>query len=299
VTTALLKEEGAIARLLRVLWVVVPIEAAFGVLALAAYGAHLSAFGVQINESGFPMAYGTQWEANIFGSYLLGNFFVLLGDYIRGKRSTLRGAALVVVLLGVGVSLTRTVWLALVLCGILFFLLNLRLRKTSLHLLAIFAAVPAVLLAGLVVGSATPFAGRLMDLVNLQSSSASGRFVWFGAALRDWQAHPILGNGTGSFNFNAVPGQPHPWLPNLFLLTLHDTGIVGLAVLVWLLWRFYRTVLPSIREGNPDAVVAAGGVAGFTGMMLAFQMTTGFWFSYPWIVAAVAMAAANRTNAST
>lgn len=272
----------------RVLWIVTPIEAAIGILAMILYAAHVTSYGIQINEGGFPMAYGTQWEANIFGSFLLGNFMVLLGDYVHRRRGWLHAFALLVVVLGIGVSMTRTVWMALIVSIILFAVLARRARRST-SLARIVLAISVVVLLGLIVGSATPLAGRLMGLLDLQSSSASGRFVWFAAALQDWKSHPILGNGTGSFNFNAVPGQPHPWLPNLFLLTLHDTGVVGVLALVAVIVIFYRTALHGIRPENDQALLVAGATAGFTGLLLAFQLTTGFWFAYPWIVAAIAI----------
>lgn len=288
VASALFWRRDALRLALRVLWIVTPIEAAVGVLAMVLFAAHVSSYGIQINEGGFPMAYGTQWEANIFGSFLLGNFLVLLGDYVNNHRRGLYTFALFIVVLGIGVSMTRTVWLALIVSIVLFALLARRARRTT-SLARIVLAIPVVVLLGLIVGSATPLAGRLLGLLDLQSSSASGRFVWFSVALQEWKTHPILGNGTGSFNYNPVPGQPHPWLPNLFLLTLHDTGIIGLLALLAVIVLFYRAALRGIPPENDQAVLVAGATAGFTGLLLAFQMTTGFWFAYPWIVAAIAI----------
>jgi hypothetical protein len=33
-------------------------------------------------------------------------------------------------------------------------------------------------------------------------------------------------------------------------------------------------------------------MAGFASLLVAFQATTGFWFAYPWILAAIGLAAA-------
>ncbi len=289
VAAALLWRRDNFRLAVQTLWIVTTLEAAIGILAMIIFAAHISPYGVQINEGGFPMAYGTEWEANIFGSYLLGNFFVLLGDYVNGRRGYLYTLALMIVVLGIGVSMTRTVWLALILCLILFVFLARRARRSASSLGRILIAIPVVAVLGLIAGSATPLAGRLLGLLNLQSSSASGRFVWFNVALQEWKSHPILGNGTGSFNYNAVPGQPHPWLPNLFLLTLHDTGVIGLAALLAAIILFYRAAWKGIRPENDRALLVAGAIAGFTGLLLAFQMTTGFWFAYPWMVAAIAI----------
>lgn len=298
VAAALLWRHDNLRLAVKTLWIVTTLEAIVGILAMVLFAAHVTAYGVQINEGGFPMAYGTEWEANIFGSYLLGNFFVLLGDYVNGRRGPLHTLALLIVVIGIGVSMTRTVWMALIVCLILFLLLARRARRSTSSLGRVLLAIPVVVILGLIVGSATPLAGRMLDLLNLQSSSASGRFVWFNVALQEWKSHPILGNGTGSFNYNAVPGQPHPWLPNLFLLTLHDTGVIGLAALLAAIVVFYRTAWQGIRPENEQALLVAGATAGFTGLMLAFQMTTGFWFAYPWIVAAIAIRGSRQETAA-
>jgi O-antigen ligase len=292
VVIALLPSRGAIDRALRLLWVTTVAEAVIGLLCLIAYIGHLTSYGVQQGDFGLPMVYGTQYEANIFGSFLLGNFFLLLADYLRGRRSAFHAIGLVLVLAGVVASMTRTVWLGLLLGLLLFAACALRLRGQARILLPVMAAVPVLAIVGLVLGSATPFAGRLFDLVNLQSSSAFGRLVIFHAALSDWHHHVLLGSGTGSFNFGAAPGQPHPWLPSLFLLTLHDTGIIGLVILALLLFAFYRTMVAALRRGGELALVAAGAMSGFSALLLAFQTTTGFWFAYPWIVAGIGVAAA-------
>lgn len=296
VVVAMLWNGRQLAPALRALWVVTVGEAALGLALAGMYVVHLSTFGIQFDPFGLPMVFGTQWEANIFGSYLLGNFFLLLADYFAHHRSRWYLAGLMLIVAGIGVSMTRTVWLALILGALLFGLLLARARHAHFNILPIFAAVSLLALGGLILGSATPLAGRLADLINLQSSSASGRIIWFEAALSDWVHHPLLGSGTGSFNYGAVPGAPHPWLPNLFLLTLHDTGLIGLAILILLLASFYRYVLPTLRTSGPAATLAAGAVTGVSVLVLAFQTTSGFWFAYPWILVGLGVAIARQTR---
>ena len=292
VVTALIKNRRNLETAIKTLWVITVIEAALGIMLLLAFVAHLSAYGVQIGDFGLPMAYGTAWEANIFGSFLLGNFFLLLGDYAGGHRSALHSLGLILVVAGIGVSMTRTVWLAFVLGSLLFVAMASRAHGVRTKLFPILAGAPMLALAALVVGSATPLAGRLFDVVNLHSSSAAGRFVIFNAALADWRRHPLFGTGTGSFNFGAAPGQPHPWLPNFLLLTLHDTGVVGVASLVLVVVVFYRVTFAALRRGGPLSPLIAGSIAGFTALLISFQTTSGFWFAYPWIVTAIGITAA-------
>jgi O-antigen ligase len=299
VVTALIWRRTDLERTVRTIWLVTVLEAGLGLLFLVAYTVHLTSYGVQLGDFGLPMPYGTAWEANIFGSFLLGNFFLMLADYAEGRRSPLHTAGLIIVLAGIAASLTRTVWIGLVFGLLLFAAMLVRAKRPGSSLLPVVAGLPILGLAGLVVGSATPFAGRILDIINLHSSSASGRFVIFNAALADWRHHPLFGSGTGSFNFGAAPGQPHPWLPNLFLLTLHDTGLVGLAALLLFLIAFYRFTLGAVRKGGQASLLVAGSVAGVTALLTAFQTTSGFWFTYPWIVAGIGVAAARMSRAAT
>jgi len=222
-------------------------------------------------------------------------FFLLLADYIANRRSTWHAAGLVLVLLGIAASETRTVWLGLLVGLAVFAALLLRSSSGGNRLLPVVTAVPILALAAGVLGATTPLASRILGVADLHSSSASGRLVIFQAALSDWRAHPVLGLGTGSFNFGPGPGQLHPWLPNLFLLTLHDTGVVGSVALLWLIVRFYRATVKNVRDDAATAApIAMGAIASFTALLIAFQTTSGFWFVYPWIVATLGVLAARR-----
>jgi len=289
---ALLRTKRDLERAVTALWVVTAGEAAIGLLLALAYLGHATSYGVDNIATGLPAVYGTMWEPNVFGSFLLGNFFVLLADYIGHERRGRYTLALVIILFGIAASLTRTVWLALALGSALFFLRSRKGRGPSSG--ATFLVFGAVMLAlvGLVLGSATPLGARLLDIVNLHSSSAAGRIEWFKEAVSEWTHNPLFGLGTGSWNFGATPGAAHPWLPSLFLLTLHDTGLVGLAALAWLLWRFFAATIPATRGSNDLALLTLGSIVACLCLLLAFQTTTGFWFAYIWIVMAVGTAAA-------
>jgi hypothetical protein len=70
----------------------------------------------------------------------------------------------------------------------------------------------------------------------LFSLSSSGRLHQWHIALDEWQAHPLLGGGAGSFaGFWAAAGPNQPQLldvHNLYLETLAELGPIGLAVLI-------------------------------------------------------------------
>jgi hypothetical protein len=292
IASALLRRRSDLIIAMKALWIVTVGEAGLGLVLAAAYLGHATRYGVSEVASGFPAIYGTMWEPNVFGSFLSGNFFLLLADFVGHKRGRIYTWGLIIVGAGIVVSLTRTVWIATILGGIAFFIYVHRTKRANPKVLTAAAGAVGLTLAALILGSATPLGGRLLDIVNLHSSSASGRIAWFREAIAEWSGHPIFGSGTGSWNFGAVPGTAHPWLPSLFLLTLHDTGLLGFGTLLWAIWVFYRITIRGARGRSDLALLACGSAIGFTCLLIAFQTTTGFWFAYPWIVMVVGTTAA-------
>jgi hypothetical protein len=292
IASALLRRKSDLDVALKALWIVTVGEASLGLVLAAAYLGHATSYGISEVASGFPAIYGTMWEPNVFGSFLSGNFFLLLADYVGHKRGRVYAWGLIIIGAGIVVSLTRTVWIATILGGIAFFIYVHRTRHASPKVLGAAVGAVGLALAALILGSATPLGGRLLNIVNLQSSSASGRIEWFREAIREWSGHPIFGSGTGSWTFGQIPGAPHAWLPSLFLLTLHDTGVLGFGALLWAIWVFYRITIRGARGRSDLSLLAFGSALGFTCLLIAFQTTTGFWFAYPWIVMVVGTTAA-------
>ncbi|MBI4672041.1 MAG: hypothetical protein HY741_10305 [Chloroflexi bacterium] len=78
-------------------------------------------------------------------------------------------------------------------------------------------------------GASFPF-GALV--VNLTGTRILGIFITLATErfLLDprWMHNPLLGNGANVFaqKYIAHAGQPD-WISNFFLMTLHDTGVIG------------------------------------------------------------------------
>jgi O-Antigen ligase len=296
--SALLRRRADLTVAMKVIWIVTVGEAVLGLMFVASYSVHLSAYGVSDVASGFPATYGTMWEPNVYGSFLAGNFFLLLADYYGQKRHGLYTSGLIIVTLGIVASLTRTVWIACMLGAISFFIYLFRTRRAAPpNPRSVRIGILGLALATFVLGLVTPLGGRLIDIVNLNTSSAHGRLIWFREAITEWSHAPLFGLGTGSWTFDQVPGGPHAWLPSLFLLTLHDTGLLGLGALLWAIWVYYRITIRGARGGSDLALLAFGSIVGFSCLLIAFQTTTGFWFAYPWIVMVIGTTAARLSAA--
>jgi len=290
------------------LWLgVAAIEAVAGMLAFALYlTAHAAVPGVQLDiVSGAPLVYGTLYEGNIFGSYMSAAFLIALA--LVGEETARHRGMLCLVLAATAVGLllsgTRSAWGATVI-GALVLLVLLRLGRGGRRGRLLVRLVGGLVAVGLVVGiglavlptSVTgAFGTRAQGLLNFGSGSGYGRVQLYKVAIDEWQAHPLLGVGPGSFTYR-LPGDyaaGPAWLPNLTLQALHDTGVLGLLALLWLFAAFYVTTIRALRRAPPGETRAAlaGLVAAVTALLIAFQLTPGFQLGYTWALLALGVAA--------
>lgn len=269
---------------------------------------------------------GTQVESNIFGSYVLPiglmfTLFLLSAGFSSRRRLMI--LALVAVLTGVVLSLTRSVWVAFALGTILVLLLADDRRPRSLMNL-----VPPFLVAVLVgifasnvqlpctyvvnedrtvstapgaasapvgmttLGKATPTAKTPPQIVPLTTSRITTtatfleRLGTYQGVIEDWLRHPWIGNGANVFGQRHITTAHTPaWISNATLMALHDTGIIGLAILcAWFVW-IGRDLVRALRRGPPGftrTALLALGIA-FIGLLVAYQLTTALWLGFTWV----------------
>ncbi|KKS93954.1 MAG: hypothetical protein UV70_C0005G0085 [Parcubacteria group bacterium GW2011_GWA2_43_13] len=111
---------------------------------------------------------------------------------------------------------------------------------------------------------------------------------------------PIIGHGPGSYKIlGIVPDVDssqydyygvYPYLTNYFLTVLHDSGIIGFAVFLWLLWEGVKFRARSYK-GEGAAVVM-----GVVVLMIAYLITTGFWLGMTWFLFALLCTNSSRTR---
>jgi len=302
------------ARLMQGVWLwlgVATVEAAVGMGAFAWYlAAHHAVPGVQLapDNARQALVYGTLYEGNIFGSYMSAAFLIALAlvseEAVSPQHKAYLYLVCVATAIGLLLSATRSAWGATVVGAlVLLALLQVgrggRRARFTCRLLGGLVVVAVVLGAALAVlpGSITGTLGaRAQGLLNFTSGSGYGRVQLYKEALDEWQAHPVLGLGPGSFNYR-LPGDTAAgpaWLPNLSLQALHDTGVIGLLVMLWLFVAFFVVTLRALRRappGQPRAALA-GLIAAVTALLIAFQLTPGFSLGYSWALIGFSIAAA-------
>lgn len=120
----------------------------------------------------------------------------------------------------------------------------------------------------------------------LQGQTVNYRLSTYFRALNDWAASPWFGNGANAFAQKYVTSSFTPgWISNMTLMALHDSGIVGFALLLaWLVWFVWDLVrgLRNSRRGV-TYVLMLGLTIGFVGLFVAYQFTTALWLGFTWL----------------
>jgi O-antigen ligase len=106
----------------------------------------------------------------------------------------------------------------------------------------------------------------------LHSFSSNGRVPYWEAALNEFEAHPLAGGGSGSFevwwaqhrgNKGGFVRDAH----SLYLEALAELGVVGLVLLLffigWILWIGLRTYLRAARSRRTQLAAALAGLCAF------------------------------------
>lgn len=130
----------------------------------------------------------------------------------------------------------------------------------------------------------------------LEGQTLSARMISYQHAWADFLARPLLGNGANAFAQKYTTTAHTPgWISNLFLMSLHDTGVVGTLILVgWLVW-YGAGIFVSLLRAHPGALrtmVLAGAIGVFC-LFVAYQATTMLWFGFVWWYLAVLEGGAN------
>jgi O-Antigen ligase len=268
-------------------------------------------------------AYGLAWEPNIFGSGLAILLPVALDRFLDRRRLIdLSGCALLA--LGVGMSLTRAVWIALLIGLVAYAVLRVMTSSGSVPirratgLMAAGTLSMGILLGiGLTIaatGPSDPLVAQLsqpsllgappsptvsattsvsvnppLDLTD--DMTLSFRLERVRRALEDLRASPVVGMGANSYGQRHLhPGEDQPDYLAVFPITvLYDTGIVGLGGLGLFAALFVRMMWRSAQRRD-----SAPFLASFIVMAIAYVSTDALRFSQSWILMGVALGIALR-----
>lgn len=301
VTANLVRERAATG--VRVQLLVGGAVAAFGLFALAVWYVAQTNLGVHIKPEGTIAAMGTQWESNVFGSYVAALVVLASVLVVSPVARSLRLTAAVALLAGLPAlvaSLTRAAWLGAVAAlgpAVVVWAVHrprLALRVGLALGLLIVAAVAVLFLSdvrtvlpALTPGDQSTVVDRLLSLASLeQDGNVSVRLQIYQHALQVWQEHPWIGWGIGAYGQAYLyPNQNlSAWIPNLFLHVLYDSGLIGLAFLVaGLAVALWRGVVAWRTRADDGRYLAGGLLLAVIALLVAFQATEASWLAYFWV----------------
>ncbi|PTY07366.1 hypothetical protein DB347_08680 [Opitutaceae bacterium EW11] len=141
------------------------------------------------------------------------------------------GYASLVLLLGVGLTISRGAWLSL-LVALMLWPLCVRERSWEWRLSVALAAFAAASLGGIVVYASSPRVKHRFDMLVRDAGELSRPILWRGA-FQLFEEAPLTGTGAASFNVLFERHRPprfndNPqWAHNDYLNTLSDYGLVG------------------------------------------------------------------------
>jgi O-Antigen ligase len=296
----LIRNESGLYRAFHLLLWVGAIESAYGILCFLSNHLFQTSVGVEIGQYGsIPGIYGTQFEANVFGSYTACCAVMFLAYFLLSNepRRVWYGCGFAITAIAALISLARSVFVALPMVAILVVAVSLKKGQLRIRRIG-----PLVLGFGLLLVAVSPLVIDLVrerfstiDLSEISSDNTTvERLLQMAVAIEDIQARPILGTGTASFHLffdpNDYPAgfagdaEEPGWISNTPLRILHDTGVVGL--IVFLLFVGYlamavRTVARNASARNTAILMAlsAGGLL----YAITFQATEATMLAFTWI----------------
>lgn len=275
-----------------ILLVVGAAQAAIGVFCFFSNLFFGTEFGMEIGQYGpIPGTYGIDYEANILAAISAAALVMMLTMYFKERRRIFLWGA-VITYAGMVVALARAavaaVFIAIALLIIAGFKTKLLDRPAVKTLVATFLIANTVLLPFVVPLYVERFSTLDVSDISAPEDTAATRVIEAVGAVDGILAHPLLGNGTASFQLLVSseelgygPQEQGTWIGNTELRVLHDTGIVGFTLLVCFLGSLALRARKILRrELRPEllALLLACVVYAIT-----FQATEGTLLEFFWV----------------
>lgn len=249
-------------------------------------------------------------EANLLGAFVAAAGLMLVA-LMTSKQKFFQGSlypllALLVVIVTLILTYTRTAWIGFMV-GVFLLLFMQRSRSEifnrkvgSMLLVALVLAmiVFVFMLGAGVAGVFEPVLVRSQELLDFSGGSGAGRAEVQEFALEKWRRDAVLlGHGTMSLPWEeALPSPAGPWLYSSFIQALHDTGLVGLALIIWFQAGVLLFLVRSYGRVADDGSrsVIAGCITAIIALYIASQASSFIWLGFPWIFTGFAVAYAQN-----
>ena len=251
--------------------------------------------------SATPKMSALAFEANLYASLLAATAFFAFERW-RELRTWQWAVATVIILVGIGVGITRGAYIGLVIGAFLYVLIAWRrigiARWMGIALLAAVVATGAGMVVGAVLMDAnvrnshiTPTGDEPLPPTtnSIDLGTLFFRLERVGPALEDFQSSPLIGTGLASFtDLQPLPNHELNYINIMVVATLHDSGLIGAIGLaafgVLLVVRLWRSSSDPARAGPAAAYVGA-----LATLFVAYQATNAIHFAINWLIAGAAL----------
>lgn len=238
-------------------------------------------------------------EPNLFAIATGTLLCISLGKYLLGDRSESKLLWLGLPAMAILFAFTRSVYGGLVI--VLLVLMIYAGQTRAIYRVAMVSAV--AVLVFLAVFFSLPdehptrkaISERMATLLDFKGGTGGGRWAGYQVAWVSYLNHPVLGNGTLSAEttvYNPYTGEYQErmgapgWLTGSGLQALHDTGIVGLLILLGmfgvLMLKTHR-LFRKLDKYDPRRGVLLGFLGGNLLLFISSQLSSPLWTAFPYV----------------
>lgn len=253
-----------------------------------------TSFGTETDQyaGGLGGVYGTQYEPNLLGSYAGCLAIMLLVLYFVGPRKPRWLVVGAIISIGaLLVSLSRAAVIAFTLVSVVLLLVGVRVGLVKVRKILPLGFILALFLAPFAVTGGRNLLSRfvLLSAEGVENDSQTvARLVALTAAFDDIAQHPLVGNGTASFQLLADAKQlpilgERPWVGNSPVRILHDTGVIGLLLMASVVAVIGRNVWKAMAERSEAKEMVCALTAGCLVYAISFMSTEGTILSFFWV----------------
>ena len=276
------------------------------------YG-HLNTAGIDNLGSSVPSIRSFSMEPNLFAEITASVLCLYIAMYVLDKKMVLKKhAVLAAIVLSLIFAYTRSVYIAVLIALLFLFGLSKRIKRK--HLL-VYLPLAVVTFTGLFMllpeksSVVVALKGRFTTIVDFEDGSGLGRIEAYLLGFEGFLKHPILGNGTLSADtefFNAFKGEYEHmldspgWLAGAFMQCMHDSGIMGLIVLIGLYYHILRTNYRGFKYAvnNTHKNIFLGFLCAHIIIIICSQLSSALWITFSYIFLGINIELARQMQTS-
>lgn len=266
----------------------------------------LATAGISTLETYVPSIKSLAIEPNLFAISTAVVLSINLCIYLLWRKSMKELGIIVLLSVAIIFAYTRSVYIAIVISVLCLMVLSKRVKL--LKSLASYTVVVLLIIGSLIIilpdASALKNAleSRARTLIDFKSGSGLGRVEAYQIGYQGFLQNPLFGNGTLSADTQWYNPQKHEygqrmgspgWLMGLWIQALHDTGGVGLVIILCLfasvLYANYK-IFKALSHLTIKKSIVLGFIGGNIIMFITAQLSSPLWISFPYIYWGINMA---------